>query len=70
MMGFDPMALLGQMLQRNPAIQQNPVKNSYIDAIRSGDPKRGEQIADNICRSYGKSREEMVAEAKRFFGIR
>lgn len=69
-MQFNPMMALNQLLRNDPNAKSNPVKNSYIQTIQSGDSVRGQQIADNICRSYGKSREEMLAEAKRFFGIR
>ena len=66
MIVFNPNMILNAMLQRNPNMQNNP----YVQTIRSGDANRGQQIADNICKAYGKSREEMIAEAKRFFGIR
>ena len=57
------------MISRNPRISQNPNFREYIDVIRRGDSVRGQQIADNLCRSYGSSRDETIANARRYFHI-
>lgn len=55
------------MIQRNPALQDNPNAHEMIDAIRSGDAKRGQQIARNLCNTYGVKPEDAIAQAKSFF---
>ncbi len=44
-------------------------QKSYIDTIRSGDEKKGVELATNICRSMGLSPEEAYRRAKLFFHI-
>lgn len=57
------------ILAQNPRIANNPNAQSMIQAIQSGDDKRGEQIAKNLCDSYGISPQQAVQDAKRFFNI-
>lgn len=57
------------IIGRNPALEQNPNARQMIDVIRSGDAKRGEQIANNLCETYGIKPEEALAQARRFFGF-
>lgn len=58
------------LLSRNPNVQNNPSQQNMINAIRNGDDAAGQQIADNLCKTYGISREEALKKAKEFFGIR
>lgn len=57
------------ILAQNPQIANNPNAQSMIQAIQSGDDKRGELIAKNLCDSYGISPQQAVQDAKRFFNI-
>lgn len=57
------------ILAQHPQIANNPNAQSMIQAIQSGDDKRGEQIAKNLCDSYGISPQQAVQDAKRFFNI-
>lgn len=57
------------MIERNPNIKNNPQAQTMIDAIRTGDNVRGEQIANNICQSYGVSKDDAISRAKSFFGV-
>lgn len=57
------------ILAQNPQFANNPNAQSMIQAIQSGDDKRGEQIAKNLCDSYGISPQQAVQNAKRFFNI-
>lgn len=57
------------ILAQNPQIANNPNAQSMIQAIQSGDDKQGEQIAKNLCDSYGISPQQAVQDAKRFFNI-
>lgn len=56
----------GQMRQRT---QNNPMAQGMLDIIESGDTAKGEQVADNICKSMGVSRDEAISQARRYFGI-
>lgn len=57
------------LISRNPKIANNPQAQEMIDVIKSGDFRRGEEIANNLCKTFGTSREQAVAEAKAFFRI-
>ncbi len=61
--------LLGMLLKRNPNIANNPRNKAMIDAIQNGDSAKGEQLANNLCQSYGVSREEALIQAKQYFHI-
>lgn len=64
MMGF---AL--NLIQQNPALQNNPNAKEMIEVIRSGDTAKGEQIASNLCKTYGVDRNQAVQQARSFFNI-
>lgn len=57
------------LLVRMPQVANNPNAQSMVDVIRSGDSKRGEQIARNLCDTYGAKPEDAVRQAQRFFHI-
>lgn len=57
---------IGQMRQD---AKDNPMAQGMLDVIESGDSSKGEQMADNICKSMGVSRDEAIAQARRYFGI-
>lgn len=65
---LDPMAMLDRVIQRNPAVAQNPQAKAYIDLLRSGDAAKGEEVANNLLKTYGIDRDEALAQARRFFG--
>lgn len=58
------------ILQRAPEIKSNSQAMGYLDVISSGDSKRGAEVADNLCKTYGMTREQMLSEAMKFFGIK
>lgn len=55
------------LINRNPQIAKNPKAQEMIDVIRRGDANAGMQIANNICNTYGISREQAVQDASKFF---
>ena len=67
MMNFQAMAL--EMIRRNPQISNNPNAQELLNVIQSGDQKKGEEIANNLCNTYGISRDDAVQKAKQFFNI-
>lgn len=59
--------MLENLVRQRPDLQQNPMTQEMIKVIQSGDSKRGEEIANNICQSYGMSREEATQQAQQMF---
>lgn len=57
------------LIESNPAIKNNPRYKEMIDVIRRNDSVRGEEIARNLCATYGDTPEATVEKAKKFFGI-
>lgn len=57
------------MLSRSPRLQRNPNAQSMIQVIQSGDSKKGEEIARNLCETYGIKPEDAVQQARSFFHI-
>ena len=58
------------ILQKHPEIKNNPQKMEILRVIESGDSKRGEEIAMNLCNTYGVTKEEAIKSAMQEFGIR
>lgn len=58
-----------RLLSSNPNIANNPQAKEYLDLIRNGDAVRGQQIANNLCKTYGMSVQDAIACAKQFFHI-
>lgn len=67
--GFNPSQLAMNLINQNPNIASNPQAQELIQIIQSGDSARGEQMANNILNSYGISKEQGLADAKKFFGL-
>lgn len=57
------------LIQRNPKIADNPQAQGYLEVIQNNDSQKGRQIAENICKSYGMTKEEALNRAKQFFGL-
>ena len=57
------------MINKNPAIQNNPQAQEYINIIQNNDAAKGEQIAMNLCNTYGVTKEQAIAQAKKYFGL-
>ena len=67
----NPMAgLLDQLLRRNPQIQMNPLAKNMMNVLQNGDAAKGEEIARNLCQSYGVSPEQAYNMAMQVFGRR
>lgn len=57
------------MINKNPAIQNNPQAQELISVIQNNDSTRGEQIATNLCNTYGVTKEQAIFQAKKYFGL-
>lgn len=67
---MNPMQFAMNMIQHNPQIMNNPMAQNYINVIQSGDAQKGQQLAENICKSYGMTPQQALQQAKQFFNIR
>ena len=56
MLPFDPRQMAMNLISQNPNIANNPNAQELIKVIQNGDSARGQQIADNLCQTYGISR--------------
>ena len=59
-----------RMISRNPKVANNPRAQQLISVIQNGDSAQGEKIAENLCQTYGVTKEQALDDAKKFFGIR
>lgn len=61
------MNILNLALQRRPEMANNPMAKEIIQVLQNGDSKRGEELATNLCKSYGETKEQAVGHAQQFF---
>ncbi len=64
--GINPQQMVQRMIRMNPNLQNNPQAQQYIQVLMNGDSKRGEELARNICQSYGVTPEQGVQQAQSF----
>lgn len=48
-----PMQFLQAQLRNNPNIANNPQAQNYIQILQSGNAQAGQQIAENLLKTYG-----------------
>lgn len=69
----DPVQALAQMAMNRiasyPRMQNNPQAREFMSIMQSGDVSRGEEMARNLCNSYGISQQQALQQAKSFFRI-
>jgi hypothetical protein len=66
---FDMRSFALNLLSQNPNVRANPQMQEMLNVIQSGDSVRGQQIAENLCNTYGVSKENAIANARNFFHI-
>ena len=62
-------AMAMSMIQQNSNIMNNPNAQELIKVIQSGDAVKGQQIARNLCDTYGVTPEQALNQAKQFFNF-
>lgn len=72
MMPFDmpnmnPQQLIQQAIQNNPQLADNPQAQQYIQVLMSNDAQLGQELAQNICKTYHVSPKQGVQQAQQFF---
>lgn len=63
----NPMSMLLNMAMQNSNIVNNPRAQEMLQVIQSGDAQKGQQIAMNLCKTYGVSKEQAVGMATEYF---
>lgn len=63
----NPMSMLLNMAMQNSNIANNPRAQEMLQVIQSGDVQKGQQIAMNLCKTYGVSKEQAVGMATEYF---
>lgn len=66
---FDMISFALNLLSQNPNIRSNPQMQNMLQVIQSGDSVRGQQIAENLCSTYGISKEDAISNARNFFHL-
>ena len=57
------------LLRNNPNVAKNPQAQEMLKVIQNGDSQRGQIIAENLCKTYGITKEDALTQAKQFFHI-
>lgn len=69
----NPVQMIAQMamnrIASDPRMQNNPQAREFMSIMQSGDTARGEEMARNLCNSYGISQQQALQQAKSFFRI-
>ena len=58
------------MIANNPRVKDNPLAQQYLQVIMNGQSEEGARIAENLCKTYGISKEDAVSRAKVFFNLK
>ena len=66
---INPKQFALDLIRRNPNISGNPNAQGMINVIQSGDEEQGKRFAENLCATYGVSKEKALEDARRFFHI-
>ncbi len=69
----NPIMALAQMamnrISSDPSFRNNPQARAFADIMQRGDVAQGQEMARNLCQSYGVSEQEALQQAKSFFRI-
>ena len=53
-------------LRSDPMLSKNPLDKNLFTCLQTGDNKKGEEIAMNLCKTYGISPDEACRQAMQF----
>lgn len=69
----NPIMALAQMamnrISSDPSFRNNPQARAFADIMQRGDIAQGQEMARNLCQSFGVSEQEALQQAKSFFRI-
>lgn len=66
---MNPIELALRNLEGRPEVAGNPLAREWLQVIRNGDAKRGEEIARNLCRNNGVTVEQALEDARKKLGL-
>lgn len=64
-----PMQFLQNAMRQNPDIANNPQAQNFLQILQSGDAQKGQQVAENILKTYGMTKEQGMNQVHNFFHI-
>lgn len=64
-----PMQFLQNAMRQNPNIANNPQAQNFLQILQSGDAQKGQQVAENLLKTYGMTKEQGVNQVHNFFHI-
>lgn len=64
-----PMQFLQNAMQQNPNIANNPQAQNFLQILQSGDAQKGQQVAENLLKTYGMTKEQGMNQVHNFFHI-
>lgn len=64
---ISPMQFLQNAMRQNPNIANNPQAQNYLNILQSGDSQKGQQIAENLLKTYGMTKEQGLSQVRQFF---
>ena len=70
MLNLDVNAILNQVWRSNPNLQTNANAMQMINVVQNNDQVAGEQIANNILKQYGLTKEQGMQLAQQYFSKR
>lgn len=59
-------AVVKKLIDSNPKVAQNPMAQELLTCLQKNDNKAGAELANNLLKTYGKSRMEAMSEAEPF----
>lgn len=63
---MNPQLILQQAMRMNPNLANNPQAQEIIQVLMNGDAQKGQQMAQNYCKSYNVTPEQGVQQAQSF----
>jgi len=64
-----PMQFLQNAMRQNPNIANNPQAQNFLQILQSGDVQKGQQVAENLLKTYGMTKEQGMNQVHNFFHI-
>lgn len=56
-----------QALANNPQVANTQIGKEFMNILQTGDYQRGVNLANNLCQTYGDSKEDAIQKAKNYF---
>lgn len=57
------------LLAKNPDKANTPLGKQLLDILETKDYAKGEQLGNNICKTYNIDKEEALQNGRQFFGL-